>query len=75
MNQALTLNPRYADAYNTRGVVNRRKGNVDAAIHDYDSAIALQPDYTFAFNNRAYAYLVKGDFGKAVRDATKRHQD
>src|SRR5262249_30938086 len=43
-NQAIQLDPKYAIAYNTRGVVWRAKGDHDRAIADYSDAIRLNPN-------------------------------
>ena len=57
-----------AGLYMNRGVELKQKGQLDAAIADYDRAIAIHPDYPFAFNNRANARRDKGDLDGAIAD-------
>jgi len=66
--EAIRLDPRYAWAYNNRGIAYRKKGDYGRAIRDYDRAIALKPDYAVAYNNRGNAYHDKGDYDRAIRD-------
>ena len=53
--QAIKLDPKYATAYNGRGIAYRNKGDYDRAIEDYDQAIKLNPKYTTAYNGRGYS--------------------
>src|SRR5215475_3791579 len=41
-----------ARAYNFRGNARRQKGELDAALADYDEAIRLNPAYAFPHNGR-----------------------
>ena len=50
--QAILLNPAYANAYNNRGVIYRLKGEYDRAIADYDQAIWLDSNVPANFYNR-----------------------
>ena len=43
--QAIALDPKYAVAYNNRGIAYCDKGDLDQAIADYTQAIALDPKY------------------------------
>jgi len=67
-NQAVTLQPNLAKAYNNRGVIYGAKGKLDRAIEDCDRAIALQPNLAMAYSNRGNAYLFKDDFNHAIAD-------
>ena len=40
-NQAIKLSPRYAFAYNDRGIAKEEKGDLDGAIADYSEAINI----------------------------------
>jgi tetratricopeptide (TPR) repeat protein len=66
--EAIRLNPEYAEAYNNRGIARRRKGDLDGAIADYDEAIRLNPEYANAYNNRGIARYKKGDLDGAMAD-------
>ena len=67
-NQAILLNPSYANAYNNRGVIYRLKGDYDRAIRDYDEAIWLDRSIPAFFYNRAIAYSEKQDYDRALSD-------
>ncbi|HEX4196951.1 MAG TPA: tetratricopeptide repeat protein [Caulobacteraceae bacterium] len=42
--KALELNPAYADAFGSRGLVHFRMGDFASAIKDYDAALAIDPN-------------------------------
>jgi tetratricopeptide (TPR) repeat protein len=67
-NQAILLNPSFANAYNNRGVIYRLKSDYDRAIKDYDEAIWLDSNIPAFFYNRAIAYSDKEDYGRAIGD-------
>jgi tetratricopeptide (TPR) repeat protein len=58
-NDAIKLNPKYANAYNNRGAIYYRKGEVDRAIADFNDAIKLNPKLALAYYNRGLAYEQK----------------
>ena len=60
--QALALQPRYAQAHNNLGNVLRSQGKLAEAQAHYEQAIALQPNYPEARLGIAACYLVNGDF-------------
>lgn len=60
--QALRLNPGYAEALNARGLAKAGLRLLDDAVSDYDAAISLRPDYDDAIYNKSYAQLEHGDF-------------
>ena len=66
--EAIRLNPEYADAFMNRGVARRAKGDLDEAIADYDEAIRLNPQDASAFYNRGNARRDKGDLDEAIAD-------
>jgi tetratricopeptide (TPR) repeat protein len=52
-NQAIAIDPKYAIAYNNRGVIKEEKFNdVSGALADYNQAIMLQPRLATAYHNR-----------------------
>jgi tetratricopeptide (TPR) repeat protein len=57
-----------AKLHTNRGVELKQKGDLDAALKDYDAAIALNPVDFFAFNNRANVRRDKGDVAGAIAD-------
>jgi len=60
-NKALKLDPKYAPAYNGRGLVKTEQNNLEGAIKDFDMAIKLMPNYADAYKNRGFAKYKKGD--------------
>jgi tetratricopeptide (TPR) repeat protein len=51
----ISVNPKFAGAYNNRGVAYAAKGDYERAIADYDQAIRLDPANGPARRNRARA--------------------
>jgi len=67
-NIAIEINPRYAAAYNKRGLRYHDKGDLEKAIQDYSVAIEINPRFIDAYNNRGSAYFSKRDLDKAFHD-------
>jgi len=65
---AISSNPGFAPAYNNRGGVYGRLGDVQLAIEDFDEAIRLDPQYALAYFNRGLAYNAIGDTARANAD-------
>ena len=68
LNNAIKLQPDYADAYGNRGNAYGNLGQQQRAIEDYDEVIRLQPDYAYAYNNRGFAYYGLGQYKRAIED-------
>ena len=66
--EAIRLNPDYAEAYNNRGNAKDALGRHEAAIVDYNEAIKLKPDLAEAFNNRGVAKETLGQYNAAIAD-------
>jgi len=66
--KAVELDPRLANAYNSRGLAERYKGKWDDAIADHSKALELDPQLASAYNNRGYAKQGKGDLAGASAD-------
>ena len=66
--QAIALDPRFADAYNNRGTVWKDRGDLNRAIADFNQAIKLNPQYYVAYANRGLARLRQGKEAEAQRD-------
>lgn len=71
INEALTLQPYLAPAYNARGNIYRFQGLVDKALNDYTMAIHIEPDYDEAFCNRGLAYESRRRYAEAEADLTQ----
>lgn len=65
--QALALDPNYADARVYRAGIRRRTGDYDGAIEDFTAALAVGDDARIHVA-RAGAYRAKGDYAHAIAD-------
>jgi Flp pilus assembly protein TadD len=66
--QAIRLNPRYANAYNNLGNIYNRTGDLPQALQNYNQAIALAPADSLAYNNRAAIYYAMKQYDQAWAD-------
>ncbi len=57
-----------ATALYNRGTANRDKGDMTAALIDYDQAIKLKPNFASAFNNRGNTHHLEGKHQEALAD-------
>ena len=64
----LELDPKFADAFCTRGLAYINKGEWDKVIADFTEAIRLNPKNATAYEIRAVAYEKKGATAKAEED-------
>src|SRR5262249_24783876 len=55
LDQAIRIDPNYADAYNNRDIAYNGKGNPERAVRDFDRAIEIDPNYAIAIFNRGLA--------------------
>nr|WP_242050583.1 tetratricopeptide repeat protein [Oculatella sp. FACHB-28] len=70
-NQAIQLDPSYAEAYYDRAWAKKDLGDNQGAIADYTKAIELKPDYVEAYYGRGIARYNLGDNQGAIADYTK----
>ncbi len=57
--------------YNNRGVIMALKGDIPAAIRDFDRAIAIKPDYAEAYSSRGFQKQDAGNLNEALADFNK----
>ncbi|HWB58198.1 MAG TPA: tetratricopeptide repeat protein, partial [Chthoniobacteraceae bacterium] len=69
-NNAIKLNPDYAEAFYRRGAV-YALGDTDNAIKDFSDAIRANPDYAPPYVFRGAIEVDNGDADKALADADK----
>jgi len=69
LNNAIKLQPDYAEAYFSRGNVYARDlGQYQRALENYNEAVRLQPDNTNAYYNRGTTYDRLGQYQHALED-------
>ena len=62
------LDPHYTDYLSERAKISRKRGDVAAALADYDRAVRLGPPFPELFYNRGTARLELGDVEGALAD-------
>jgi tetratricopeptide (TPR) repeat protein len=67
-NQAISLDPNNATAFNNRASAWTQMLKFDNAIQDCDEAIRLQPELAMAFVSRGHAWSEKKEHTKAIND-------
>ena len=70
-NEALRINPDFAEALNGLGNIKSFTGDNAAAIEYYTKAIAIKPDYAIAIYNRGVSKADLGDHIGAIEDYNK----
>lgn len=66
--QAIKLQPDFADAYLNRGVAYRLLEDDKTALNDFDNCIKYAPRYIEGYKERAYTKRKLGDFNGAIGD-------
>ncbi|CAI9762202.1 unnamed protein product [Fraxinus pennsylvanica] len=65
--EALQINPNFAECYGNMANAWKEKGNSDVAIRYYLIAIELRPNFSDAWSNLASAYMRKGRLNEAAQ--------
>lgn len=68
LNQAIELQPAYAEAYYFRGTAYYNLGQFYAALADHELAIQLKPDFVEAYYGRGAAHNALGHRAQAIAD-------
>jgi tetratricopeptide (TPR) repeat protein len=66
--EALRLDPDYADAFNNRGTTWSDRRHYRKALADYAEAVRLDPKHAIAFDNRGKTWANLGEYEKALAD-------
>jgi tetratricopeptide (TPR) repeat protein len=66
--RAISIDPRYADAYIGRGFIRYKLGERSNAAIDFSTAITLNPKSARGYNNRGNLYLEFKDWEYAIAD-------
>jgi tetratricopeptide (TPR) repeat protein len=70
-NTAVKLNPKFANAFDSRGLVYLKLGDFDRALADYEAALKLCPILASAQYGRGIAKIKRGDFAAGSDDITQ----
>lgn len=65
LNQALSLDPRHALAWNLTGLAQMMKGKPQDAVQSFEKCLAINPNFSEGFNNLGTAYQASGNMDKA----------
>ncbi|XP_019226825.1 PREDICTED: probable UDP-N-acetylglucosamine--peptide N-acetylglucosaminyltransferase SEC isoform X2 [Nicotiana attenuata] len=65
--EALGIDPHFAECYGNMANAWKEKGNIDVAIRYYLIAIELRPNFADAWSNLASAYMRKGRLNEAAQ--------
>jgi tetratricopeptide (TPR) repeat protein len=71
---AVLVQPQYVYAYNNRGNLFLKKGDLTDAINDYNRSIAIDPNFGEAYMNRAVAYFQQGKLNESKSDIDRARQ-
>ncbi|WP_119303875.1 tetratricopeptide repeat protein [Dongia deserti] len=64
--QAIAMEPDFADAYFSRGLANFELGKLDIALDNYDEAIRINPRFVNAYNSRGHTHFTRKEWDLAV---------
>lgn len=70
MDQAIRVDPKFADAFNSRCNARAIEGQLHAALGDCDNALRLAPDTAAYLDTRGITNLKLGALDNAIRDYT-----
>jgi len=66
--KAIATNPKFAEAYNNRGLAFYNLNLYQDALKDFSQSIRMKPNYAEAFNNRGNVYYELDQYAKAQAD-------
>jgi tetratricopeptide (TPR) repeat protein len=70
--KAIEIDPRYADAYQRRGLIHRARDNHDQALADFTKAIEVDDASAGAYYySRGATHMNRGDYDAAIADFTE----
>jgi tetratricopeptide (TPR) repeat protein len=68
LNEYLLLVPTDANAFNDRGTLHFRQGNIFGALEDYNHGLKIDPHHAMLLSNRGRWQLHMGYFSEAIAD-------
>jgi len=70
-NRSIEINNQFYDAFNDRGVLWFKLGNLKFALDDYNKALEINPEYVGSYINRGWIYYEYEEYGSAMNDYNK----
>lgn len=67
-NQAILIDPKYAEAYHHRGLIHLELKDNSKALKDFNQVITLDPDWAEAYYYRALAYDALDNISEVKKD-------
>lgn len=67
-NNAIRINPKYAESYTLRGIVRFNLGDYPGSIADYTKVLQLQANNTLIYNNRGIVRSLNREYKQAIAD-------
>jgi len=71
LQQAVRINPRYAEAYYFMGLNELDRGRIEPAVQHFDKAIQINPGYQIVYFWKGKAYLTAKQYQKAIENFTQ----
>jgi tetratricopeptide (TPR) repeat protein len=68
---AIKLDPKFADAYDKRGIAYTKMIKYQKALKDFNKAIEIKNDFSEAYNHRGIVYYCLQEFEKSIQDYNK----
>ena len=66
--KAISIAPKFAEAYIARGKARQAAGQSEAALADFGQAIAIDPTLELAYTSRGTMWRLRGDMHQALAD-------
>jgi Tfp pilus assembly protein PilF len=70
-NEAISLDPNYAQAYANRAMVSRQTNKLELALADYNHALTIDPNYAVGYVGRGMVYRQQAQPTQTLRDFNK----
>ena len=68
---AIRLDPKFCEAFHTRGLARRSSGDLDGALSDFGKAVELAPDDPHAHVGKAITLILLGKYSEAAEETDR----
>lgn len=66
--RAISINPKYSEAYANRGIILHKRGESELALDDFNRSLQLNPSLSRALLKRGSIYFERGQYQRAIDD-------